>query len=96
VGDSSQRHLKNANRKIRAKNLVLDERIKDYIQEKIGSLDKFLQEIQLARVELACDRHHRRGNVFYAEVGLEIRGHRFYAKEKAQDLRWTALSRQKY
>jgi len=72
--------------KIRAKNLVLDEKIKNYIQEKIGSLDKFLPGIQLSRVELACDQHHRKGNIFYAEVMLEIRGHRFYTKEKAQDL----------
>ncbi|TSC52616.1 MAG: putative sigma-54 modulation protein [Parcubacteria group bacterium LiPW_72] len=72
--------------KIRAKNLNLDEKIKGYIEEKIGSLAKFLSDIQLARVEVAINKRHRKGNVFYAEVMLEIRGSHFYTKEEAQDL----------
>jgi len=72
--------------KIRSKNLELDEKIKSYVEEKIGSLNKFLNDIQLVRVELSLDKHHRKGNVFYAEVMLEIKGNRFYTKEEAQDL----------
>lgn len=72
--------------KIRAKNIQLDEKLKSYIREKVGSLDKFLSGILLARVEVASDRHHRKGNVFYAEIMLEVKGNRFYTKEEAQDL----------
>lgn len=72
--------------KVRAKNLKLDSHLKIYIDQKIGSLDKFLPGIMLARVEVSCDRHHRKGNVFYAEVMLELKGNNLYVHENAQDL----------
>ncbi len=72
--------------KIRAKNLIVDPRLEKYIAEKIGSLDKFLPGIVLARVEVAGEKHHRKGNVFYAEVLLEIKGNNFYVREFAQDI----------
>lgn len=72
--------------KIRAKNLKLNPHLEAYIEEKIGSLDRFLPGIMLARVEVAASRHHRKGNVFYAEIMLEVKGNNFYTKEEAQDL----------
>lgn len=71
--------------KIRAKNIKLDDRLKSYINEKVDSLDKFLPGILLARVEVARDRHHRKGKVFYGEILIEVKGNRFYVKEEAQD-----------
>jgi len=58
---------------IKGTNMELTEAIKDYINEKIGSLDKFFDQILEARVEVGItNKHHQKGNIFRAEVNLEV------------------------
>jgi putative sigma-54 modulation protein len=63
---------------IKATNLELTPAIHEYIETKIGSLDHFLKrfesegEIKVS-VEIArTTKHHKSGNVFYAEVTFSI------------------------
>jgi putative sigma-54 modulation protein len=67
---------------LHGKNLDLTPSIKAFVEEKIGSISKFLgpAEDNLAevRVEVAKpSKHHRSGFVYYAEVNLKI-GSRFF------------------
>ncbi len=63
---------------IKTKNLDLTPAIKEYIEEKIGSLNKLLQPFEaeghiLAEVEIArTSNHHHKGDVFYAEVNVKL------------------------
>lgn len=63
---------------IKAINLDLTPAINQYIEDKIGSLSKFLKNYEIksevqAHVEIArTTRHHHSGNVFKAEVSLDL------------------------
>jgi len=63
---------------IKSKNLDLTPSIKEYVEMKIGSLDHLLErfeanseikiEIEIARTT----KHHKQGDVFYAEANLHL------------------------
>jgi len=55
-----------------AKNLELTGQIKDYINEKIGGLDKYEINVTECRVDLSKDVHHQKGNVYRFEVNLKL------------------------
>lgn len=55
-----------------AKNLELTAEIKDYINEKIGGLDKYEVNITECRVDLSKDNHHQKGKVYRFEVNLKL------------------------
>jgi len=61
---------------IKATNLDLTPALNQYLEEKIGSLSKFLNNYEIegeiqARVEVSrTTRHHHHGKVFKAEVNL--------------------------
>ena len=63
---------------IKATGLDLTPAIREYIENKIGSLDKFLKRFEAkgevkTEIEIArATRHHRKGNVFYAEANLYL------------------------
>jgi putative sigma-54 modulation protein len=59
--------------------------LKDYVQEKIGNLSKFIQANE-ARVELDRDQHHHSGMVFHAEVSLIAGGKIMFAEVRAEDM----------
>lgn len=48
--------------------------IKEYVNEKVGNLGKYISGPIECKVELARDRHHQTGNVFRAEVTMFIGG----------------------
>lgn len=54
--------------------------IKAYVEEKLGSVARFLKKLDahnsaILRVELArTTKHHQKGEVFYAEANLDIPG----------------------
>lgn len=60
------------NIKFYAKNLELTKKIKDYINDKIGGLDKYEANITECRVDLSKDAHHQKGNVYRFEVNLKL------------------------
>lgn len=58
---------------IKGTNMELTEAIKDYVNEKIGGLDKYFDGILAARVDVGLtSKHHQKGNIFRAEVNLEV------------------------
>jgi putative sigma-54 modulation protein len=64
---------------IKGTNIKLSPSINQYIEEKIGSLDKFLKsfnpELIEARIEVGkITRGQRQGDIFKAEVNLSING----------------------
>jgi putative sigma-54 modulation protein len=63
---------------IKATNLELTQEIRDYLNEKIGSLEKFKGELDgsvTARAEVGVTTgHHRQGKIFRAEVNLSVPG----------------------
>lgn len=63
--------------KITTTNFSLTPSIRKYLQEKLNGLDKFLSggEGVFADVELAkTTRHHQKGDIFKAEVNLNVPG----------------------
>ncbi len=78
---------------IKATNLDLTPSIREYVEEKIGSLDKFLKkfekegEIKIL-VEIArTTKHHKSGKVFYAEATFSLRKKVFRAENSNDDVR---------
>lgn len=70
---------------IKATNLDLTPSIKQYVEEKIGNLGKFIVA-QEAKVELARDRHHQTGAVFRAEVTMIVGGKIMRADHSSEDI----------
>ncbi len=73
------------------KNLDLTPSIKAFVEEKIGSVSKFLKpaegSLAEARVEIAKpSKHHRSGFIYRAEVNLKIGGRLFRAAAEHLDL----------
>ena len=73
---------------IKGTNLELTEAIKDYVNEKIGGLEKFFDQILEARVDVGLTtKHHQKGNIFRAEVNLEVpQKHIIRAEAEREDL----------
>ncbi|MCX6792830.1 MAG: ribosome-associated translation inhibitor RaiA [Candidatus Falkowbacteria bacterium] len=60
---------------IRANNLKLTPAIHDYIDEKMAAVEKFLGNIQVINCDFEVElttKHHHKGDIFRAEVNLEV------------------------
>ncbi|MBI5306399.1 ribosome-associated translation inhibitor RaiA [Candidatus Wolfebacteria bacterium] len=63
---------------IKATQLDLTPAIREYVETKIGLLDKLLKKFEIkseikVEVEIArSTKHHRHGNVFYAEANIHL------------------------
>jgi putative sigma-54 modulation protein len=71
---------------IKATNVDLTLPIKQYVDEKIGNLEKFLGKIDQAHVELERDKRHRTGDVMRAEVMLTVGGKVMRADASSEDM----------
>lgn len=60
--------------------------LKEYVNEKVGNLEKYLAGGAGARVELERDKHHKTGNVFRAEVMLSVGGRTMRADHSSEDI----------
>lgn len=75
---------------LKTKNFSLTPSIKNYLEHKLNSLDKFLpaDESIFAEVDLSkTTKHHQKGNVFRAEVNLRLPGRLVRASAIKWDLR---------
>jgi len=73
---------------IKGTNMELTQAIKDYVNEKIGSLEKFFDQILEARVDVGTtSKHHQKGKIFRAEANLEVpQKHILRAEAEREDL----------
>lgn len=77
---------------IQTKNIDLTSVLQEWVEEKVGSLSKFLKEkdgdLIKARVEIGKpSRHHQSGFVYYAEINLKIGRKLLRASVEHLDLR---------
>jgi len=75
--------------KIKGTNLELTPAIENYIQEKMSMLDKFLgkQQVINADFEVAMTtKHHLKGEIFRAEVNLNLPGQMLRVEKTEKDL----------
>lgn len=72
---------------IYCKNLELTPDVEGYLEEKIGKLEKFCDDLIGVRVDLSKDMHHRKGEVFRCEVNIHVTRRILRAEESATDLK---------
>jgi putative sigma-54 modulation protein len=70
---------------IKGTNLDLTTAIKEYVDDKVGNLDKFIDAME-AKVELEKDKRHQTGLVYRAEVNMIVGGKIMRAEAKAEDI----------
>lgn len=69
------------------KQLSLTEAMEQYVEKKIGGLEKFFDRIEKAVVTLGMEtHHHQKGEVFYAECKLDVPGADLFGKTTAKDI----------
>jgi putative sigma-54 modulation protein len=75
---------------IKGTNLKLDSLVYDYIQEKIGGLDKFIEKVDSVVqgwVEIGLiTKHHQSGNIYRAEVQIRLPGKGVRSEATAKDV----------
>jgi ribosomal subunit interface protein len=71
------------------KNMKLDEPLKVFVDDKIGGLAKYIAgDAVEARVEIGLpSKHHRSGQIYYAEVNLKVGGKLLRATAENEDMR---------
>lgn len=71
---------------IKGTNLDLTAPLKDYVDEKVGHLEKYISGLLETHVELERDRHHKTGDVFRAEVTMFAGGKTLRADVSSEDI----------
>ncbi|OGN27695.1 MAG: ribosomal subunit interface protein [Candidatus Yanofskybacteria bacterium RIFCSPLOWO2_01_FULL_49_17] len=70
-----------------SKNIELNPALREFIEEKLGSLDRYIPGLADIRVEIARpSKHHRSGHVFYAEANVKLGGKVLRAQAHHLDL----------
>ncbi len=58
-----------------------------YAEEKIGGLTKFFENIQQANIDMGMrSNHHNKGDIYYAEVNIDVPGHIIRVEKEEADL----------
>jgi putative sigma-54 modulation protein len=72
---------------LNGKGIDLTDAIKDYVDKKIGGLEKFYEKIIRANVTVGLEtNHHQKGKIFIAECKLEVPGKDLYASKNEKTL----------
>jgi putative sigma-54 modulation protein len=75
---------------IKATNITITPAIADYIEKRFSAFDKYVNdETGSARCDVEVGKttkHHKRGDIFRAEVNLHFSGKSFYAVSEKDDL----------
>lgn len=91
-----ERYNRNVNKsrkimKIRIKgtNIKLSQSLKDYVEDKISSVEKFINTKFETQVDFEIEKtthHHKKGDIFRAEVNLTIPGKLLRAEAQESDI----------
>lgn len=76
-------------RHIKSTNMEMTDAIASYLEKRIVSLEKFVQNVEdaIARIEVGkTSHHHHKGDIFRAEINLEYGDHKFRAVAESSDL----------
>ncbi|MFA6547493.1 MAG: ribosome-associated translation inhibitor RaiA [Candidatus Magasanikbacteria bacterium] len=72
---------------ITGKNIDLTEAIKDYVEKKITSLEKFYDQILRAHIIIGKEnQHHLKGDIFVCECKLNLAGTDLFISKNEPDL----------
>ena len=76
---------------IRAKNVSLNQKLKDYVNEKIGAeVEKLLVHerppIETAVELIRLTKHHQKGCIYRAEVRVSLHGHRVISEASGESI----------
>jgi putative sigma-54 modulation protein len=73
---------------IKATNMELTGAISDYVNKRLASLEKFSKNTEITGyVEVGkTTNHHKQGDVFKAELDININGDKFFAMSEQSDL----------
>ena len=72
---------------ITGKGIDLTDPIKDYVEKKIGGLEKFYDQIIRAHITVGLETNrHKQGKIFIAECRLEVPGNDLYASKNEKNL----------
>ena len=74
----------------KTKNITIDNALKEFAFEKVNSLERFLHDSKnlLAEVELSkTTEHHNKGEIFRAEVQIQVPGKLLRAESTRGDLK---------
>lgn len=77
---------------IKTNQLELTPSLSEYIEEKIGPLEKFIERFEdegeaLAQVEIGMtSKHHKHGDVFSVEINLNVKGEILRVEEFNNDM----------
>mgnify|MGYP003404567027 CR=1 FL=1 len=73
---------------IKATNLELTDAIRDYVEKKVESLQKFINNTNVqVQIEVAkTTNHHKNGEVFKAEIDIRADGKKFFTASEGEDL----------
>lgn len=73
---------------IKATNIELTDAIRDYVEKKVESIEKFLNNDNVqVQVEVAkTTNHHKNGEVYKAEFDIRANGKKFFTVAESEDL----------
>lgn len=77
------------NLKIKATKIKLTPEIKNYAQEKMDMLEKYLGDFPVIHADFEVEkttRHHNKGEVYRAEVNLDLPGEMLRVEKTEKDL----------
>jgi putative sigma-54 modulation protein len=73
--------------KIKGLHFELTDAIQDYIHKKLAGLEKFLKDGSKVEVEVGkTTRHHQNGDIFRAEININVKGKFHRAESEKSDL----------
>jgi len=71
---------------LKARNLDVNDRLKEYVEKKLGKMDRYLPEIQEIRVELAEEKSRKASEREVVQVTMRSNGTLLRAEQRASDI----------
>lgn len=71
---------------VRGRNINITPRLEEYVDKKVGKLDRYLPTIDEARMELAVEETRSAQHSQIAQLTVRSRGHILRAEERGQDI----------
>jgi putative sigma-54 modulation protein len=71
---------------IKGKNFVISDRVRDYVEKKIGKLDRYLPEIDEARLEITQEKTKSSKDRNIVQITLRVNGAILRAEERSEGI----------